>query len=148
MLKWLVDTPLRVGTEAPDFTLLDQDGSPHTLSKLRGSNVVLIFYPADETTTCRKQLAEFRDRAPLTASKDTLVFGLNPQSAESHSKFRQNQRLTFPLLVDTGKRVASSYNCGGPLIRRTVYLVGKSGLIRFAQRGKPVPEEVLQAAEL
>jgi peroxiredoxin Q/BCP len=148
MLEWLFDSPLRVGTEAPDFTLQDQDGNAHTLSKLRGSNVVLVFYPADETTTCRKQLCEFRDRAKLTASKDTVVFGVNPQSAESHSKFRNNQRLTFPLLVDAGKRVASLYNCGGPLIRRTVYLIGKSGRIRFGERGKPVPEEVLQAAEV
>src|SRR4051794_40121941 len=148
MLEWLFDSPLRVGTKAPDFTLQDQDGHTHTLSSLDGRNVVLVFYPVDETPTCRKQLCEFRDRAPLTASKDTVVFGINPQSADSHARFHANHRLTFPLLVDTEKRVSSLYNCGGPLIRRTVYLVGKSGTIRFAKRGKPVPEEVLQAAEL
>lgn len=148
MLEWLFDSPLRVGTAAPDFTLLDQDGQSHTLSKLRGSNVVLVFYPADETTTCRKQLCEFRDRASLTASKGTVVFGINPQSADRHARFRQQERLNFPLLVDGGKQVAGLYHCGGPLVRRTVYLVGKSGTVRFAKRGKPVPEEVLQAAEL
>jgi peroxiredoxin Q/BCP len=148
MLDWLFDSPLTPGTNAPDFNLPDQDGDLHRLADLRGKNVVLVFYPADETTTCRKQLCEFRDRSELAASKDTVVFGINPQSAESHSRFRENEKLGFPLLVDSGKRVASQYHCGGPLIRRTVYLVGKDGKIRFAKRGKPVPEEVLNAAEL
>jgi peroxiredoxin Q/BCP len=148
MLEWLFDSPLRAGTEAPDFTLKDQDGNSHTLSQLRGKNVVLVFYPADETVTCRKQLCEFRDRSQLTTSKDTVVFGINPQSAESHARFRANQRLEFPLLVDEGKRVAALYHCAGPVVRRTVYLVGKEGRIRFGKRGKPVPEEVLNSAQL
>lgn len=148
MLEWLFDSPLRPGTEAPDFTLPDQDGNVHRLSDLRGRNVVLVFYPADETVTCRKQLCEFRDRSELAAAKDTVVFGINPQSAESHARFRLRQRLGFPLLVDANKRVASQYNCGGPIIRRTVYLVGKDGRIHFGQRGKPVPEQVLNAAQI
>src|SRR3954454_16155326 len=100
MLEWLFDSPLRTGTEAPDFILQDQDGQSHRLSELRGRNVVLVFYPADETTTCRKQLCEFRDRANLSASRNTVVFGVNPQSADSHSNFRLQQHLNFPLLVD------------------------------------------------
>lgn len=146
MLEWLFDSPLKPGTDAPDFTLPDQDGNMHRLADLRGRNVVLVFYPADETTTCRKQLCEFRDRSQLAASKDTVVFGINPQSAESHARFRQNLQLGFPLLVDSRKRVASQYHCGGPVIRRTVYLIGKDGKIHYGKRGKPVPEEVLNAA--
>jgi peroxiredoxin Q/BCP len=146
MLDWLLGKPLPPGTSAPDFTLDDQDGNSITLSQLHGHNVVLVFYPADETPTCRQQLCEFRDSWPLAKSKNTLVFGVNPFSAESHVKFRTNRKFPFPLLVDHGQRVASLYQAGGLVVRRTVYLIAPDGIIRFAQRGKPLPETVLEAA--
>ena len=146
MLDWLLGPPLAPGTEAPDFTLADQDGKRVTLSKLRGSNVVLVFYPADETPTCRKQLCEFRDRWDLVESKNTKVFGVNPGNAESHAKFRGARSFPFPLLVDAGQQVAKLYAADGLMVRRTVYLIDPKGVIRYAQRGKPVPEEVLKAA--
>jgi peroxiredoxin Q/BCP len=147
MLSFFPGPPLVPGTAAPDFTLLDQDGNEVRLSKLRGKNVVLVFYPRDNTPVCRTQLCEFRDESTLTASKNTLVFGVNPGGGRSHAGFRDKQRLQFPLLVDTGGKVARLYNCKGLLwIVRTVYLIGPDGVIRFAQRGKPVPAEVLSAA--
>lgn len=146
MFDWLLGPPLVPGTKAPDFTLSDQDGKRVTLSKLRGSNVVLVFYPADETPTCRKQLCEFRDSWGLVESKNTKVFGVNPGSAESHAKFRGNRSFPFPLLVDAGQEVAKLYGASGPIVRRTVYLIDPKGVIRYALRGKPVPEEVLKAA--
>lgn len=147
MFSWLFSDPLPPGAAAPDFTLPDQDGKPVTLSLLRGKNVVLIFYPGDETPVCRKQLCEFRDRWSEALSKDALVFGVNPQSAQSHGEFRAHQKLPFPLLVDKGQKVAAAYQANGLIVKRTVYLIGKSGTIRFAQRGKPSPEDVLRAAE-
>jgi peroxiredoxin Q/BCP len=147
MFGWLFDRPLPVGSIAPDFTLPDQDGAPVTLSALKGHNVVLIFYPGDDTPTCRKQLTEFRDQAGLRAAKNALVFGINPQDAGHHADFRRKEQLDFPLLVDTNKKIANLYHAGGPIVRRTVYLVGKEGKIRFARRGKPEPGEVLAAAE-
>jgi peroxiredoxin Q/BCP len=147
MLSFLYGRPLEPGTPAPDFTLADQDGQPVTLSALRGKNVVLVFYPKDETPVCRKQLCEFRDDSPLAASKDTLVFGVNPASRASHAGFRDNLKLPFPLLVDEGGRVAAQYNCKGLLWPvRTVYLIGRDGMIAFAGRGKPSPREVLAGA--
>jgi thioredoxin-dependent peroxiredoxin len=146
MLDWFFSKPLPAGTPAPDFTLADQNGNRITLSALRGRNVVLIFYPADETPTCRQQLCEFRDRWPLAESRNTAVFGVNPQSAASHAKFRDKRAFPFPLLVDEGKHVADLYNAGGLIVRRTVYLIGPDGIIRYAQRGKPAPDEVLSAA--
>ncbi|HUS07535.1 MAG TPA: peroxiredoxin [Bryobacteraceae bacterium] len=146
MLDWLFSTPLAAGSEAPDFTLPDQDGHEVTLSKLRGRNVVLIFYPRDETTVCRKQLCEFRDRSTITASQNVLVFGINPQHSASHKDFQDRHKLGFPLLVDSGQRVAALYKANGLVVKRTVYLIGKDGTIRFASRGKPLPEDVLQAA--
>jgi thioredoxin-dependent peroxiredoxin len=148
VLPFLESPPLAPGTPAPDFTLRDQDGNPVTLSKLRGKNVVLVFYPRDETPVCRKQLCEFRDASPLTASADTLVFGVNPGNGASHTAFRERYNLPFPLLVDEGSKVAAQYRCRGLLWTvRTVYLIGKDGNIRYAKRGKPLPAEVLAAAE-
>jgi peroxiredoxin Q/BCP len=146
MLSWLFSEPLALGAAAPDFTLPDQDGNPVTLSALRGRNVVLVFYPADETSVCRQQLCEFRDRWTLAEEKNALVLGVNPQSAESHAKFRSRREFPFPLLVDRGQKVGELYHARGLVVKRTVYLIGPEGIIRYARRGKPEPEEVLAAA--
>ena len=147
MLSWLFSGPIAIGSVAPDFTLPDQDGTPVTLSGLRGKNVVLVFYPADETRVCRQQLCEFRDVRQLAGDRGVLVYGINPGSAESHSSFRNKQNLPFPLLVDADKKVASLYHANGLIVKRTVYLVGRDGMIRFAKRGKPKPEEVFSLAD-
>jgi len=139
MLDWLFSDPLAPGTTAPDFTLEDQDGKSMTLSALRGRNVVLVFYPADETTVCRKQLCEFRDQWPEVQSRNTVVFGVNPGSAAKHQDFRTRRQFPFPLLVDSGQKVARLYKANGLIVKRTVYLIGKNGAIRFATRGKPSP---------
>ncbi|BDC52790.1 peroxiredoxin [Bryobacterales bacterium F-183] len=141
--------PLTVGSAAPDFTLTDQDGKAVTLSSFRGSkNVVLVFYPMDETPGCTTQLCEFRDRWGDVTAKNTVVFGVNPGSAEKHQNFKKNRAFPFPLLVDTKMGVAKQYNSGGWFVpTRTVYLIGKDGKIRFAKRGKPEPQEVLKYAE-
>jgi thioredoxin-dependent peroxiredoxin len=144
-LEWF-GSPLPVGTAAPDFTLPDQSGQPVALGSLLGKNVVLIFYPGDETPVCRKQLCEFRDSWTAVSGKNTVVFGINPQDAKSHTNFQQNQKLPFPLLVDKGQKVGALYLTSGLFVRRTVYLIGPDGKIRFSRRGKPVPSEVLASA--
>jgi peroxiredoxin Q/BCP len=146
MLKWLFSAPLPVGSTAPDFSLLDQSGKVVTLSALRGRNVVLIFYPGDETPGCRRQLCEFRDQWEKAQAKNTVVFGVNPQSGVSHAKFRGRHEFPFSLLVDRGQRVAALYHANGLVVKRTVYLIGPDGVIRYAKRGKPPVEEVLAAA--
>lgn len=117
------------------------------LSDLRGKNVVLIFYPGDDTPVCRKQLCEVRDRWKDFETSGTAVLGVNPQSAESHEKFRTRYKLPFPLLIDTRQRVAALYKAKGLFAKRTVYLIGRDGIIRFARRGRPLPERVLAAGE-
>lgn len=146
MFSWLFSDPLPTGTPAPDFTLPKQDGKPISLSKLRGSNVVLVFYPGDDTPTCRKQLCEFRDEWQEARKRKVQVFGVNPASAGSHLKFQEKYKLPFPLLVDAGQKVAELYHANGLFIKRTVYLIGTDGIIRYAKRGKPAPQEVLAAA--
>jgi|SRR5690349_7891419 peroxiredoxin Q/BCP len=146
MLSFLFSDPLPVGALAPDWTMQDQDGRRIRLSELRGKNVVLVFYPRDETSTCRAQLCEFRDAWGQAQQKNTVVFGVNPQKAESHAGFRRNNQLPFSLLVDAGSKVSSAYHTRGLITKRTVYLIGPDGVIRYARRGKPPVDDVLAAA--
>ena len=147
MFGWLFSDPLAVGTAAPDFTAVDQDGKSITLSKLRGKNVVLVFYPGDDTSVCTKQLCEIRDNWKAYQAKDVLVFGINGQKAESHTEFKKKYNFPFPLLVDAGQKVCELFHTNGLIVKRTVYLIGKDGTIRYGQRGKPSPNEVLAAAQ-
>jgi thioredoxin-dependent peroxiredoxin len=141
----LFSQPLPVGSPAPGFSLPDQDGTPVTLASLKGRNVVLVFYPADDTSVCTKQLCEFRDRWPLVQRENAVVFGVNP--GKNHARFRDKFNLPFPLLFDKGQKVGAAYQARGLIVpKRTVYLIGPDGAIRYARRGKPEPEEVLAAA--
>jgi peroxiredoxin Q/BCP len=117
-----------------------------TLYKLRGGNVVLVFYPGDDTPVCRRQLCEFRDQWAQARKRNAQVFGVNPANAASHSKFQQKYHLPFPLLVDAGQKVAELYHANGLFVKRTVYLIGPDGTVRYGKRGKPDPAEVLAAA--
>ncbi len=148
MLSWLFSDPLPVGSQAPDFNLYTQNGEAVALSAFRGRNVVLVFYPGDDTMICRQQLCEFRDSWAQAEARNTVVFGVNPQSASSHERFRDKFNLPFPLLVDDGQKVAALYNASGLFIKRTVYLIDPDGVIRYARRGKPAPEQVLAAAKI
>ncbi len=143
----VLSTPLAAGTPAPDFTLPDDAGHTVTLSALRGRNVVLVFYPGDDTPGCTKQLCQFRDDWADARKRGVQVFGVNPQSAQKHQKFRQKFNFPFPLLVDSGQKVAELYKANGLIVKRTVYLIGPDGKILFAERGMPNPEEVLAKAK-
>jgi thioredoxin-dependent peroxiredoxin len=146
MLDWLFSDPLPVGAAAPDFTLADQDGKNVTLSSMRGKNVVLVFYPGDDTSVCTKQLCEFRDTWAFAKQKNAVVYGVNPQGQESKSKFQKKYEFPFPLLSDPGQRVGGLYHAKGLIAKRTVYLIGPDGVVRYAKRGKPAPAEVFEAA--
>ena len=145
MLSWLFSSPLPPGALAPDFTLADDSGGTVSLSALRGKRVVLVFYPADDTPGCTKQLCQFRDDWSEARKAGVEVFGVNPGSAKSHGKFRGKFQFPFPLLVDSGQKVAALYHANGIIVKRTVYGIGPDGVIRFAQRGMPSPSEVLRA---
>jgi peroxiredoxin Q/BCP len=145
-MAWLTPT-LPVGAAAPDFSVPDQDGSRVTLSALRGKNVILVFYPADDTSLCTRQLCEFRDHWAEAQASNALVFGVNPARSRAHQKFREKCKFPFPLLIDEGQKIARLYQSAGWFVpRRTVYLIDPEGNVRYARRGKPSPEEVLAAA--
>jgi thioredoxin-dependent peroxiredoxin len=147
-MSWFSSDPLPTGAPAPDFSLPDECGRTVTLSALKGKNVVLVFYPGDDTPGCTRQLCEFRDSWEAVRQRGVEVFGVNPQSARSHTRFRGKFQFPFSLLVDKGRRVAKLYQASGLIVKRTVYLIGPDGVIRFARRGMPSPSEVLAAALL
>jgi peroxiredoxin Q/BCP len=146
VFSWLFSDPLPPGIPAPAFSLADDHGNQVSLSSLRGKNVVLVFYPGDNTPGCTKQLCEFRDGWDEAKKRGVLVFGVNPADASSHTRFREKYHFPFPLLVDRGQQVAKLYQASGLFVKRTVYLIGPEGVIRFARRGMPKPAEVLATA--
>jgi peroxiredoxin Q/BCP len=146
MFAWLFSDPIPAGSPAPDFSLPDEGGHVVRLSALRGRSVVLVFYPGDDTPGCTKQLCQFRDEWAEAQARGVAVFGVNPQSAAKHEKFRDKFHFPFPLLVDEGQKVAALYHANGLIVKRTVYLIGPDGVIRFARRGMPAPREVLAQA--
>jgi peroxiredoxin Q/BCP len=78
--------------------------------------------------------------------KNAVVYGVNPGNLESHKKFAEKNQLQFPLLVDENQAIAKLYNAHGLLVKRTVYLIGPDGKIRFSTRGMPSPLEILRHA--
>ena len=118
MFSWLPRDPLPIGHKAPDLILFSETSRKVRLSALRGKNVVLVFYPGDDTLICRRRLCEFRDAWPDLGGQNTLVFGINPQNAESHREFSARCQFPFPLLVDEGQKVAALYNSDGGLVNR------------------------------
>jgi peroxiredoxin Q/BCP len=137
--------PLQVGGAAPEFTARDHNGRAVTLAALRGRPVVLVFYPGDGTPTCTRQLCALRDRWPGLAEAGAAVFGINGWSAKSHRRFIAKCGFPFPLLVDEDGDIAAAYRAGGRVVRRTVYVIGPGGEVRFARRGVPAVEEILAA---
>lgn len=138
---------LSVGTTAPDFTAKDHEGNEVRLSDFKGkNNVVLIFYPKDDTPVCTAQLCEARDAKEALERANVKVFGINTDSADSHKRFAEKHQLSFPLLVDADKTIIRAYGVKGMLfIQRTVYGIDKEGQIVFAERGKPSLDKVLAA---
>jgi thioredoxin-dependent peroxiredoxin len=98
-----------VGDHAPDFSLSDHDGRTVSLSDFRGRNVVLYFYPKDDTSGCTTQACGIRDNIAAFDATGAVVLGVSPDSVRSHVKFREKYELNFPLLADPDHEVAEAY---------------------------------------
>lgn len=107
-----------VGEKAPDFTLLSDEGEEVSLNQYLGKKVVLYFYPKDETPGCTQEAQEFRDLAQQFLTENTVVLGVSKDSVESHRKFKEKNRLPFPLLSDPEGRVLELY---GVWKRKSLY---------------------------
>ena len=131
--------PLQPGDKAPDFTLLDQDGNAVTLSSLKGSKVLIYFYPKADTPGCTAQACGLRDaRSELG---DTVVLGISPDKPAKQKKFDDKYTLGFPLLADEDHAVAEAYDVWGEKknygktymgIIRSAFLVDEKGKIAEA----------------
>lgn len=101
-------------TIAPDFTLADQDGIPHTLSQYRGKWVLIYFYPKDDTPGCTKQACAIRDAWSEFTHLKCIVLGISTDTGKSHKKFEEKFTLPFTLLADTEKEVVNAYGVWAP----------------------------------
>ncbi len=109
---------LKEGDKAPDFNLPASDGSKVSLKKLRGSTVVLYFYPKDDTPGCTTEACGFRDQFPAFRKIKAVVLGLSPDSVASHEKFIGKFKLPFLLLSDEEKEVCKAY---GVWVKKSMY---------------------------
>ncbi|MBP6945365.1 thioredoxin-dependent thiol peroxidase [Patescibacteria group bacterium] len=98
-----------VGSKAPAWTLLDQDGKEHSSSDYKGQWVVLYFYPKDDTPGCTKEACSFRDHFPKFKKIQATVFGISIDPPKKHTKFIEKFQLPFTLLSDEDKTVVNAY---------------------------------------
>ncbi len=142
---------IKIGVEAPSFTLKDDHGQSVSLTDFRGKRpVVLIFYPGDMTPGCTMQLCAVRDDWQKFQEANIAVFGVNHADDKSHQAFIKKYSFPFPLLIDTGKKVSERYEAIRSyfkvrIIRRSVIGIDKDGIIRYLKRGMPKDAEILKA---
>lgn len=135
-------TPARVGEPAPDFSLPGTDGTEagrrtYSLAELRGSPVVLVFYPEDHTPVCTEQLRTYTAEIDAFEGVDAKVLAISPQSVAVHEGFAEaHGGFAFPLLADEDMEVGRAYGVVGPLgfYRRSSFVVDGEGTIRYAHR--------------
>ena len=130
---------LKEGDNAPNFTAATQDGRTLSLDDLKGRNVILYFYPKDDTPGCTKEACAFRDAFAQFEKKGALVLGVSTDSSKSHAKFAEKFKLPFPLLADEDKKIVQAYGVWGEKkfmgrkymgTHRVTFLIGPDGRIR------------------
>ena len=146
------------GKAAPLFTLTDQNGEKVALKNLRGRNVIVYFYPKDDTPGCTKEACGFRDLHSDFQAADTVILGISPDGSESHQSFIDKFDLPFTLLSDPDRKVMEKYGAYGEkmmygkktmgVIRSTV-LVGPTGKVlkhwKRVSKAADHPAKVLEA---
>jgi peroxiredoxin Q/BCP len=149
---------IEVGDLAPEFALPSDRGDVVRLSDLRGTRVVLFFYPKDDTSGCTKEACGFRDVMPAITEQGATVLGVSPDPVRSHERFRDKYDLNFPLLADEDHEVAAAYGAWGLKklygreyegILRSTFLIGEDGhvekvyrKVRPAEHAEEVVEEL------
>jgi peroxiredoxin len=132
--------PADVGLQAPDFTLMNQDRQPVTLSEQRGRPVVLAFFPAAFSSVCTKELCTFRDSLAALDKAEAQVFGISVDTFFALKAFQEQQRLTFPLLSDFNKQVIRDYGVYNEdmiglkgIAKRAVFVLDPKGMVRHRE---------------
>ena len=150
-------TELKEGEKAPDFSLQDDSGKTVKLSDFKGKNVVLYFYPKDDTPGCTREACSFNDNLKVFAKKDTVILGVSADDEASHLKFKEKYGLTFPLLIDEDHKIATAYGAYGKKVNygreymgiiRSTFVIGPDGKLKRIFRNVKVDghtEKVLEA---
>jgi peroxiredoxin Q/BCP len=130
---------LEAGQQAPDFKLTDGEGKTVKLAEFAGKDVVLFFYPEDDTPGCTKEACGFRDLWDEIQATGAVVLGISPDGAESHQRFTAKYKLPFRLLSDPSREVMTAYGAYGEknmygkktigVIRSTTW-IGPDGRVR------------------
>jgi peroxiredoxin Q/BCP len=142
---------IKIGEKAPDFTLPSQMGDTVTLSEYHGKkNVVLYFYPKDETIGCTKEACAFRDSYDVFTNLGAEVLGVSGQSVESHKSFATHHGLPFLLLSDAENKVREMYGVPatmGFIPGRVTYVIDKKGIVRHMFNSQSQPEKHIEEAK-
>jgi len=143
---------LKERSVAPDFTAKDANGEIVRLKDLRGQNVVLYFYPRDDTPGCTKEACSFRDAFAQFKRRNIRILGVSVDSEASHSKFTAKYKLPFTLIADPDHAIADAYGVYGEKkfmgrtymgVKRITYLIDEKGKIKKVFE-KVKPEEHAQ----
>ncbi len=127
---------IKIGSTIPDIVLRNQDGKLFDLKKeTAGKNVVLYFYPKDDTPGCTAQACSFRDQFEDFTDADAVVIGISGQSVESHKAFAEKHRLTFTLLSDEENKIRKQFgvptNFFGLMPGRVTYVIDKNNKVVY-----------------
>ena len=141
---------ITVGDKAPDFTLPSQMGDNVTLSEYFGKkNIVLYFYPKDESPGCTREACKFRDQYEVFTNLGAEVLGISSDSLESHKSFATHHGLPFILLSDTDNKVRELYGVPssmGIIPGRVTYIIDKKGVVRHVFSSQFQPEKHIEEA--
>lgn len=130
---------LAAGDKAPDFTAKDQNGKTVSLADFKGKNVILYFYPKDDTPGCTAEACDFRDNYQSLVGKGFEVIGVSTDDEKSHKKFETKYSLPFPLIADTDHNIVEAYGVWGEKNMygkkymgtvRTTFIIDGDGVIK------------------
>lgn len=130
-----------VNQQAPDFTLYDSEKNKVTLSEQKGSKVLLLFFPAAFTSVCTTELCSVRDNIAAYNSANAKVFGISIDTVFTLAKFKEEQKLNFPLLSDFNKEVAKLYGAlyetfvldMKGVAKRSAFVIDENGVVKYAE---------------
>lgn len=142
---------IEVGSLLPEFTLTDQNGNSFSISSvLNKKNLVIYFYPKDDSPGCTKEACAFRDQFEVFNEADALIIGISGQSVKSHKKFAEKYHLSFTLLSDEGDKIRNLFgvpvNFLGLLPGRVTYIVDKTGKVVYIFNSQTQAEKHVEEA--
>lgn len=134
-----IELKLKAGDKAPAFSAETNGGGKTSLAELKGKNVILYFYPKDDTPGCTKEACAFRDEFATFKKKDAVILGVSTDAVKAHDKFVEKFQLPFTLLADTDKKIVEAYGVWGEKVfmgrkylgtHRVTFLIGPDGKIK------------------